>query len=132
MDWGFRHASSIHWHTTGDVSPEEAKAFGKSWDVPRKCVFTYREQIAELAENRDGIGDEETLGRKIVSLSKDEKISRMFLSSDAFGKKSSQRTPAEMLGHVLRSGGLPYPEMCDMSPGSRVTGWPIYVSAYPE
>ena len=43
MDWGFKHHSSIHWHCTGDVLPEEAKLMGRNWDTPRKCIFTFRE-----------------------------------------------------------------------------------------
>ncbi len=120
MDWGFKHATSVHWHTTGDVSPEEALTFGRVISTPKKFVYTYREHIALLSQ--DGT-DEEDLGRRLVKLSGSDKVSRFFLSSDAFGKKSSQHTPAEMIGSVVRGGGLSLPEMADMTPGSRVVGW---------
>ena len=119
MDWGFKHHSSIHWHTTGDVSPEEAAMFGKTLDKPKKFVFTYREKVISLAQEG---GDEEGLAAQLVKSSSQEKISRFFLSKDAFGIKSSQRTPADMMGSVMKASGLPMPEQVDMSAGSRIVG----------
>lgn len=120
QDWGFKHHSPVYWATTGDVSPDEAALFGKKIDVPRKYVFIYREQITQMSAEGS---DEEALAAKLIERSKGEKISRYFLSGDAFGKKNSQHTPAELLGNVMRKAGLPYPETVDMSPGSRVIGW---------
>jgi hypothetical protein len=120
QDWGFKHHSPVYWATTGDVQPEEAAMFGKTIDVAKKFVFIYREEITQMAAEGS---DEETLAARIVLKSKDEKIARYFLSGDAFGKKTSQHTPAELIGNVLRRGGIPYPEMVDMTPGSRVVGW---------
>jgi hypothetical protein len=102
------------------VQPEEAVMFGKTIDVAKKFVFIYREEITQMAAEGS---DEETLAATIVLKSKDEKISRYFLSGDAFGKTTSQHTPAELIGTVLRKGGLPYPEKVDQVAGSRVAGW---------
>ena len=117
MDWGFKHHSSIHWHTTGDVSPEEAARFGKVIDVPKKYVFTYREKVISLSQEG---GDEEGLAAQIGSSSANEKISRFFLSPDAFGKKTSAHPTSDVLGAVLRRYQLPAPEPAD---NQRVVGW---------
>jgi hypothetical protein len=117
MDWGFKHHSSIHWHTTGDVSPEEAALMGKTIDVPQKFVFTYREKVISLAQEG---GDEEGLAAQIGLLSKGEKIGRFFLSPDAFGKKTSAHPTSEVLGAVLRRAGIPSPEPAD---NQRIVGW---------
>jgi hypothetical protein len=119
QDWGFKHHSPVHWHATGDVMPEEALLLGRVWTSPRKCVFTYREKITALSEENSS---ERELGMLISRDSAGEKIDRWFLSADAFGKKTTQKTPAELLsegaGRSFRS-----PEMADMSPGSRAPGW---------
>lgn len=117
MDWGFKHHSSIHWHTTGDVMPEEAALFGKTIDKPKKFVFTYREKVVSLAQEG---GDEEGLASQLCRLSEGEQIKRFFLSPDAFGKKTSANPTSEVLARVLRNGGLPHPEPAD---NQRVVGW---------
>lgn len=119
QDWGFKHHSPVHWHTVGNVLPEQAALFGKKWDTPKRCVFTYRELITAIADEGTS---ERQLGEKIARLSGGEDIKRWFLSSDGFGKKTSQKTPAEML--IEGAGrGFRQPEVADMSPGSRAPGW---------
>jgi len=100
--------------------PEEAqKLLGRGWSTPRKCVFTYRELITAMADEDTS---ERQLGQKIVTLSGEDTIKRWFLSADAFGKKTTQKTPAELL---TEGSGRSFcrPEVADMSPGSRVPGW---------
>jgi hypothetical protein len=123
QDWGYKHASPVHWHTTGNVSPEMARLLGRDWDAPRKCVFTYREHIATLAETDTS---EKELGEILQRKSAGEKIETWILSSDAFGKKTSQNTAAELLKSGARS--FPEPQPANMEPGSRVVGW-RFVSA---
>lgn len=118
QDWGFKHHSPVHWHTVGDVSPEGAELLGRVWDVPRRCVFTYQEHIQSLAETGE---DEKQLGQTLRRMSGEQKIARWFLSADAFGKKTSQNTAAELL--QAGYGKDTYAETADMSPGSRVIGW---------
>src|SRR6185503_3023540 len=62
------------------------------------------------------------LGIEVAELSKGETIKRWFLSADAFGKKTTQKTPAELLSE---GAGRSFcsPETADMSPGSRAPGW---------
>lgn len=120
QDWGFKHAAPMHWHTVGNVAPEQAKLLGRNWDTPRRCVFTYREMISTLADSGQS---EREMALEAVRLNGKEKLQAMILSADAFGKKTSQKTPAEIIGDVYRSAGLPVPRMADMTPGSRVAGW---------
>jgi Terminase large subunit, T4likevirus-type, N-terminal len=120
QDWGFKHHTPIHWHAVGNVLPEQAKLLGRSWDVPKQCVFTYREHVVSLSD--EGMSEGE-LGRIIGTRSTGEKLTRHILSADAFGMKTSNKTPATMLGEATKPFGLPFPTPCDMSPGSRVTGW---------
>jgi hypothetical protein len=117
MDWGFKHHSSIHWHTTGDVMPEDALLFGKKLDAPKKFVFTYREKVVSLAQEG---GDEEGLASQIGDRSRGEQIKRFFLSPDAFGKKTSANPTSDVIGRAIKSFGIPYPEPAD---NQRVVGW---------
>jgi hypothetical protein len=120
QDWGFKHHSPVHWHTTGDVMPEDAKLLGRDWKSARKCVFTYREHVVSLAETGQS---EQEWAEDVALWTGVDDLSRYFLSADAFGKKSSQNTPADEIAKVMRKHKLPQPEQADMSPGSRVTGW---------
>jgi hypothetical protein len=118
QDWGFKHASPVYWHSVGFVSPEQAKLLGRDWDAPRRCVFTYREHIANLS---DSDTSEIELGQEVQVKSEGEKIKTWILSSDAFGKKTSQNTAAELLRQGAKK--LPEPQPANMDPGSRVVGW---------
>lgn len=120
QDWGFKHHSPVHWHTTGDVMPDEARLLGRNWDTPRKCVFTYREHVVSLSEEQQS---EEQWAQEVVRLNEGESIKRYFLSSDAFGQKTSANTPAEIFSRVMRKAAMPSPEPANMQPGSRVSGW---------
>lgn len=121
QDWGYKHHTPVHWHAVGNVTPEMAKLLGRSWDTPRRCVFTYREHIESLG---DSGRSEEQLGATIRAKSGTEKITRWILSSDAFGEKTSQNTAAQMLAKGAQ--GVPkfvQPVPANMKPGSRVVGW---------
>ncbi len=124
QDWGFKHHTPLHWHAVGIVTPDEAKLLGRDWELPKQCVFTYREHIESLGESGRS---EEQLGEDIRRLSGDEPIKAWILSSDAFGEKTSQNTAAQMLARGADSGRrprwFPGPIPAHMSPGSRVVGW---------
>lgn len=119
QDWGFGHHSPVLWHTVGNVSPKMAKLMGRNWDVPKRCVFTYREHVISLKETNT---TELELGQEVAELSRGEKINEWILSRDAFGEKTSQHTPAELL-HMGGKPSLPSPQQADMKAGSRVSGW---------
>lgn len=118
QDWGFGHATSTHWHAVGNVTPEMARLLGRNWDTPKRCVFTYREQVASL---RDEGLSEQQYAAKIQERTGAEKMSAWILSSDAFGQKTSQNTAAELLR--LGAPKLPDPQKANMEPGSRIVGW---------
>ena len=121
QDWGFKHHSPVHWHTVGDVTPEDAaEHLGRKWDITKKCVFTYREHVVSLAD--DGISEEQW-AEQVVSLNKGEVLKRFFLSSDAFAEKSSMNTPAQVIGAVMKKNQMPQPEKANMKPGARLAGW---------
>ncbi len=121
QDWGFGHASPVHWHAVGNVLPEAAKRLGRNWSTPRRCVFTYREHIENL---RDAGRSEREMGAAIRSKSGEQKISRWILSRDAFGHKTSQNTAAQLLGMGAEAGQrFPPPMEANMDPGSRIVGW---------
>lgn len=118
QDWGFKHASPVYWHAVGFVSPAQARLLGRDWDAPRRCVFTIREHIATLAETDTS---EIELGQQLQSLNGAQKLKAWILSADAFGKKSSQHTPAQLLKEGAKL--FPSPQPANMEPGSRVPGW---------
>ena len=118
QDWGFKHASPVYWHSVGFVSPEQAKLLGRDWSEPKRCVFTIKEHIANLADTDTS---EIELGQQIQSLNGMQKLKAWILSSDAFGKKTSQHTAAELLKQGAPK--FPQPQEADMTPGSRVVGW---------
>jgi hypothetical protein len=121
QDWGFKHHTPVHWHAVGMVSPEDAKLMGRTWDVPKRCVFTYREHIESLGESGRS---ELELGKTIRVKSAKEDISRWILSRDAFGEKSSMNTPAQLLSFGADTGrDFPHPVPANMGPGSRPPGW---------
>ena len=71
QDWGFKHASPVYWHAVGFVSPQQAKLLGRDWDAPRRCVFTIKEHIANLADTDES---EIQLGQEIQSLNGPQKL----------------------------------------------------------
>ena len=98
---------------------------GRDWRSPKAPgVFTYRELITHIAD--DGTSERQ-LGTKIQNFfSKDEEISRWILSADAFAKKTTANTPAQMLQEGAPE--MPRIQMAERSPGSRVAGWRSGVS----
>ena len=121
QDWGFKHHSPVHWHAVGNVLPEQAKLLGRKWDVPKKCVFTYREHVESLGASGRS---ERELGETIRTKTMGQKLNRWILSSDAFGEKTSQHTAAWLLNDGARGEPpIPHPLPANMAPGSRVVGW---------
>jgi len=97
MDWGFAHPSAIHWHA----------------QIEGNKTVTYR----ELYDREVG---EREWGRRIIEASGDEKISRFYLSPDAFEKRTSTNTISEEIGDVVIKAKIPRPERAD---NDRVGGW---------
>jgi phage terminase large subunit len=104
IDWGFEHPSAVYWHA---ARPDVAGG-----------VVTYREFVANHLSPR-------MLAQAIVERSCDgdgrpERISEIFLSPDAFARRTSELTIAEQLGEVLADKDLPRPVPAD---DDRVGGW---------
>jgi hypothetical protein len=102
IDWGFQHPSAVYWHAA----------------APDGCVVTYREYVANQLTPR-------MLGQAIAERSvngdgRGEHISEVFLSPDAFARRSSEFTIAEQLGDVLAANELARPVPAD---DDRVGGW---------
>jgi phage terminase large subunit len=104
MDWGFEHECSVGWHAQlGDE------------------VVTYREKVDRhlgAVEWAQIIVDMSVM--TVNGERKPEKISAIYLSPDAFAKRTSEHTVAEQFGDELVKHGLPRPTPAD---NDRVGGW---------
>lgn len=97
IDWGFEHPACAHWFCLADDG----------------VTRTYREF------HRNHLGPRE-LGAEIGRLSDGERISHVYLSPDAFAKRTDELSIAEQVGDVLSQMGFPRPVPAD---NDRVGGW---------
>lgn len=133
QDWGKGHYCVTQWHARGVISPKQAKEI-LGWDVllPLKVVVTYREYIAGGAAETDEGGSrdlgEADIARQIVERTPEAErpmVQDLFLSPDAFElsvRRVGQNEIAEIMGEVLKAGGLPTPTKAD---NARVDGWTL-------
>ncbi len=97
IDWGYEHPSAVYWHT----------------ETPEGRTLTYREFVADHLSPPK-------LARAIADRSEGEKITQVFISPDASGKRTSEDTITQQVGDVLVGAGLPFPADAD---DDRVGGW---------
>lgn len=97
IDWGFEHPACVHWHALTDDG----------------ITKTYREFHRNHLSPRE-------LGAEIVRLNDGERISNVYLSPDAYAKRTDELSIAEQLRESLLAGGLPSPAPAD---DDRVGGW---------
>lgn len=108
IDWGFEHPSDVQWHCIDD----------------RRRTLTCKEYHQNRVAPRQ-------LGREIVERTKSAyarglpsgepvRIADVYLSPDAFAKRTDEATIAEQIGDELEAGGLPRPTPAD---NDRVGGW---------
>lgn len=99
VDWGFKHPASAHWFA----------------QVSSDRTVTYRELF------KNGISPKQ-LGEKIVELNDGEDLAAIYLSPDAFAKRTDADTIADQLNAVFQANGLPY-----VTPANddRVGGWTL-------
>jgi phage terminase large subunit len=128
QDWGFGHHTPVHWHAVGNVLPEDSHLLGRDWKAPKQVVLTYREHTPSLKDEQIS---EKQLGQTIRKKSSSEEIKRWILSSDAFAKKTSQNTAADLL-YEGAGDGFPRPVKANMEPGSRIVGWRFLYSLIQE
>jgi phage terminase large subunit len=125
LDWGFEHPAAAYWHAV--VPPvassaatsgpgEEGKGAGEGWRV-----VTYREFLTRHTSPRE-------LAREIIARSvcgnsasgEREKIDAIYLSPDAFARRTDEASIAEQMGDVFAEAGFPRPVPAD---NDRVGGW---------
>ena len=95
IDWGFQHPACCHLH---------------SQDGDR--TYTYRELHGAQKPER-------TLAEEFVELNGGKKLSAIYLSPDAFAKRTSENTVAEQLNEVFTANGLP---SCTPADNDRIGG----------
>lgn len=101
IDWGFSHDAAILW-----------------WAQDGQTTKTYREHVEA------GMGPR-VLAQHIIDKShredgEPEEIDAVYLSPDAFAKRTNEDTIAQQIGQVLRAAGFPNPRPAD---DDRKSGW---------
>jgi Terminase large subunit, T4likevirus-type, N-terminal len=142
VDWGFEHPAAVYWHAavpvgsepvrirlaTGYADPYAASRFDGatayaepgSRDGERR-VATYREFVTRRTPPRE-------LAREIIARSAAsstegggrEKIDAIYLSPDAFARRTDEASIADQMGDILVEAGFPRPIPAD---DDRVSGW---------
>ena len=127
VDWGFEHPAATYWHAQAPpsgtatlgcaVSGVESANLEKP-ARPNSQVVTYREFLTHRTPPRE-------LAREIIARSLDaegnrEKIDAIYLSPDAFARRTDDASIAEQMGDVFAAAGFPRPVPAD---DDRVGGW---------
>ncbi|HET7107135.1 MAG TPA: hypothetical protein VFI38_10015, partial [Candidatus Acidoferrum sp.] len=86
-----------------------------SQDDNARRIVTYREFVQNELSPR-------MLGQAIVERTGRERIREIYLSPDAFARRTSEASIAEQLGDVLEQNGLPRPVPAD---DDRIGGWQL-------
>jgi phage terminase large subunit len=133
IDWGFQHPSAVYWHcavpdyrnskyetrnSPSGPSNFDFRVSGDESDTqrgtsPSARIVTYREFVQNGLSPR-------MLAQAIAERSGRERIYEVFLSPDAFARRTSEACVAEQLSDVLVVNGLPRPAPAD---DDRVGGW---------
>ena len=108
VDWGFEHPAAVYWHAQG-----EWESAGGGANEQHTGVVTYREYLTRRTPPRE-------LAREIVARCIAEKIDAIYLSPDAFARRTDEASIAEQMGDVFAAKGLPRPVPAD---DDRVGGW---------
>lgn len=111
IDWGRTHPAAVYWHALRDdgvtVTSNEFVQAGLS---PRMLAEGIVER--EDAQRSDGPATHQRRAD----------VSGVYLSPDAFAKRTSEATIAEQIGDVLARAGLPRPTPAD---DDRIGGWTL-------
>jgi hypothetical protein len=145
IDWGFEHPAATYWHgqAPASVSMGEAaragasRAIGDADAQPNSCVVTYREYVTHRTSPRELA--REIIARSVASSARGagggfspapgslqpwaeqrEKISAIYLSPDAFARRTDDASIAEQMGDVFAAAGFPRPTPAD---DDRIGGW---------
>lgn len=128
IDWGFEHPAATYWHSQAPARRPTPAIRGDD-GAPKTAatrVVTYREYVTHRTAPRD-------LAREIIarSLSRGgdgpagavsgrEKIDAIYLSPDAFARRTDEASIAEQMGDVFAAAGFPRPIPAD---DDRIGGW---------
>ncbi len=116
IDWGFEHPAAVYWHTR---LPAEGGAAGTREGRDEKHrVATYRELVKNHLAPRQ-------LAKEIIELSRDargeiEKPQAIYLSPDAFAKRTADASIADQINEEFGRWGFPQAQPAD---NERVGGW---------
>lgn len=134
MDWGFEHPAAVYWHTSAPPAAVHTESrrreFAAARPAPRDaegaagerkaapCAITYREFLTRHTPPRELA--HEIIGRSVAPDGNGEKIDAIYLSPDAFARRTDEASIAEQMGDVFAAAGLPRPVPAD---DDRVGGW---------
>ncbi len=127
IDWGFEHPAAAYWHaqlpaTSGAAKRDPSEGTPRSpQDDDSRRVVTYREFVARHTAPRDLA--REIMARSVASSSEcggREKIDAIYLSPDAFARRTDEASIAEQMGDIFAGAGFPRPVPAD---DDRVGGW---------
>jgi phage terminase large subunit len=149
VDWGFEHPSAVYWHAQTTVEgqgfspaakdqreaptslpqaslhsrpPERTTGFGPAHAQSR--VVSYREYVTRRTPPRELA--REIIARSLLSsgdpsaAANREKIDAIYLSPDAFARRTDEASIAEQMGDIFAAAGFPRPIPAD---DDRVGGW---------
>jgi len=126
IDWGFEHPSAVYWHCALPAGSGEgmraAPAAGGEGQSGR--ILTYREFVTRRTPPRELA--REIVGRSVAAAEGKEKgegkekIDAIYLSPDAFARRTDEASIAEQMGDILAAAGFPRPIPAD---DDRVGGW---------
>jgi hypothetical protein len=144
IDWGFEHPAATYWHAQapGSIGLGGARedSFGADRDSrvqPNSCVVTYREYVTHRtspralareiiarslgSEQRSPAGGFSAMPGALPSLENGwEKIAAIYLSPDAFARRTDDASIAEQMGDVFAEAGFPRPTPAE---DDRIGGW---------
>jgi phage terminase large subunit len=120
VDWGFEHPAAAYWHAAVPT-PAGSTEHASTDKTDNRRVATYREFLTRHTSPRE-------LAREIIARSlgrtggstEREKIDAIYLSPDAFARRTDEASIAEQMGDVFAEAGFPRPVPAD---NDRVGGW---------
>ncbi len=145
IDWGFEHPAATYWHaqapalssTAGAAKDGDSCVSGYAGAHPKSCVVTYREYVTHRTPPRELA--REIIARSVASSERAgtdgfssgtaslqpladlrEKIGAIYLSPDAFARRTDDASIAEQMGDVFVAAGFPRPTPAD---DDRIGGW---------
>jgi phage terminase large subunit len=123
VDWGFEHPAATYWHAAiPAVLATDRPGASSSGAGLSQRVVTYREYVTHRTPPRELAC--EIVARSVSSGSDQshasEKIDAIYLSPDAFARRTDEASIAEQMGDVFAAAGFPRPIPAD---DDRVGGW---------